>query len=196
MIARSIRLLVVCCACLACLLGCAARPPVAQLPPGPLALRGSDGAIHDVASLVQRQRFTVFVFYSEACPCVSAHEQRLAELHRQYRDRGIALLMVNSEIGANPNADAREAARRRYPFLLLTDPQARLATALGAEFATHAVVVDPQGTIRYSGAIDSDKIRLKPDATPYLRNALDDLLAARTPRAPAHEPLGCSLRLR
>lgn len=191
-IAGWIRLLLVCCACLfAC-----ARPSVARFPSGPLELQGSDGAVHDVAELTRRHRFTVFVFYSAACPCVSAHEPRLAAIHHEYRDRGIAVLMVNSEVGANPHDDAREAARRRYPFLLLTDPEARLATALGAEFATHAVVVDAAGAIRYSGAIDSDKIRLHPDATPYLRNALDALLASHPPPAPAHEPLGCSLRLR
>ena len=89
--------------------------------------------------------------------------------------------------------DAAEAARRGYPFPVLHDPGARLAWALGAEYATYAVVLDPEGRIRYHGGVDSDKGHLHDDAVPYVRNALDDLLAGRAPRVAEAKTLGCSL---
>jgi len=55
-------------------------------------------------------------------------------------------------------------------------------------------VVDAQGLVRDSGGVDSDMVRLTPDATPHLRNALDELLAGRTPEV-AGRARGCVLQL-
>ena len=70
-----------------------------------------------------------------------------------------------------------------------------MAESLGAEFASHTVVVDAAGQIRYSGGIDSDSTRLHDDAKLYLRDALDDLLAGKRPRVARSEALGCALEL-
>jgi hypothetical protein len=56
------------------------------------------------------------------------------------------------------------------------------------------VVLDREGHVLYRGGIDSDKQRLHSDATPFLRNALDDLLAGRAPLRPEGKTLGCVLR--
>ena len=125
---------------------------------------------------------------------MSAHEPRLKGIFEDYRSQGVQLYLVNSELGADPGRDAQEAVRRGYPFVLLTDPEARLARSVGAEFATHTIVVDAQGLVRYSGGIDSDMARLKPNATPHLRNALDELLAGRSPET-SGRALGCTLQL-
>lgn len=158
-------------------------------------LAGSDGVSHDLRVDIARSRLTVFVFYSRHCPCLRAHEARLHELADDYRGRGVRVLLVDSEVGAEPAVDALEARQRGYRLLLLTDAGARLAQALHAEFATHAVVVDADGNVRYSGGLDSDKNRLHAGARPYLREALDDILAGRTPAARRPEPLGCALEL-
>jgi peroxiredoxin len=176
---------------------CATTPAPKSIPKDPaIVLEGSDGSRYAVPSELGRHRFTVFVFYSEDCPCMRAHEPRLEKLRSEYASRGVAVLLVDSERGASPERDAVEAKRRGYVFPLLTDRDGRLAKALNAEFATHSIVVDPTGRVRYSGAIDSDKNHVRSSATPYLRQALDDLLAGNDPRTPDREPLGCALRLR
>jgi peroxiredoxin len=176
--------------------GCAAPAP-SRFPPGyELSLPGSDGRSHDVTAELARAKLTIFVFYSEDCPCVRVHEGRLAELAARYASRGVRVVLVDSETTADAARDAAEARERRYPFPLLTDADARLARLFGARFATHAVVVDATGAVRYSGGIDSDKNVLHAGAKPYLRDALDALLAGRTPPAPDREPLGCALRTR
>ncbi len=180
--------------CLSCLFGCASTQSTERIPLEPFALRGSDGRTHELSQMIGESAFTAFVFYSESCPCVSVHEPRLKQIFEDYRGRGVQLFLVNSERGADPQQDAQEARRREYPFVLLTDPEARLARSVGAEYATHVVVVAPEGLIRYSGGVDSDMVRLNPDATPYLRNALDELLAGRTPEM-ASRGRGCTLQL-
>jgi peroxiredoxin len=177
--------------------GCAANPvPVTSPSVRSLELRGSDGQTHSLARILASHRLTVFVFYSEDCPCFSAHEPRLAEMYRRYEGRGVALFVVNSEVTATPERDAREARRRSLRAVLLTDSGGRLAKDLDAQFATHSVVMDSRGSVVYSGAIDSDRNRLRPGAAPYLTNALDALLAGRTPLPSGREALGCALQLR
>lgn len=168
----------------------ALNPPLATL-----SLRGSDGRDYDLAREVARHRLTVFVFYSQGCPCLAAHEPRLAALHRDYQERGVALFLVNSEVDGTAEGDAAEARRRALPFPLLTDKGARLARSVHAQYATQSVVVDSTGRVVYSGGLDSDKNRLKPSAVPYLRNALDELLATGSLSSAEHEALGCDLQL-
>jgi hypothetical protein len=167
-----------------------ASPPA--LPPAPLLAGGA--APVDVRALASAAPFTVIVFFSRDCHCLSQHDERLRELFDAYHPRGVQFVLVDPEVTSSPAIDAAEAARRGYPFPLYFDPGARLARALDATYATYTVIVDAQGRPRYRGGIDSDETHLRPDATPYVRNALDDLLAGRAPRTPEAKVLGCSLQ--
>jgi len=142
-----------------------------------------------------RAKITVVVFYAEHCPCFEVHQERLRELARTYADRGVRLILVDSEVSASTERDARAARERGLPPIVL-DPGARLADAFGADYATYTVVLDAQGRVRYRGGIDSDKERLHDDTDAYVRNAIDDLLAGREPRTAEGKALGCALQKR
>lgn len=137
---------------------------------------------------------TVLVFYSPHCHCLAAHEARLLSLYQRYHTRGVQFFLVDSEVGATPELDETEVRARGYPFPMITDAGAKLANSVGAEYATYTVVADAQGRVRYHGGIDSDGIHLTDDATPYVANALDDLLAGRAPRTPEGKAMGCALQ--
>jgi len=137
---------------------------------------------------------TVLVFYSPHCHCLAAHEPRLFALYERYHPRGVQFYFVDSEVGATPERDAAEARAYGYPFSIVTDAGAKLADRVDAQYASYTVVADAQGRIRYRGGIDSDAIHLTDDATPYLADALDDLLAGRDPRRPEAKALGCALQ--
>jgi hypothetical protein len=148
----------------------------------------------DVVAAAHRARLTVLVFFSPHCRCLDVHEARLLALHEAYRDSGVQFLMIDSEVGGSPERDAAEAKARNYAFPIVVDRGAELANALGARYASYSVVLDARGRVRYWGSIDSDKTHLHEDATPYLKNAIDDLLAGRAPRAASGEGLGCVLQ--
>jgi hypothetical protein len=140
-----------------------------------------------------RSKLTVVVFYADHCPCFRSHEERLRELGRDYGPRGVRVLVVDSEVSASVERDALAATERGLPAIAL-DPGAKLADALEAEYATYTVVFDATGRVRYRGGIDSDKNRLNADAQPFVREALDDLLAGREPRRSEGKALGCALQ--
>lgn len=174
-------------------LGCAAspaRPPTAATP---AVLEGTDGRPHPVPST--DGSLTVLEFFSATCPCQAAHDERLRSIAADYAARGVALLAVDSEVDANVDRDRAEAARRRYPFPVVVDPGGVIARAYRAEFATYTVIMDRAGDVLYRGGIDSDKRHLHPDATFFLRDALDDALAGHPVRRPEGRTLGCALML-
>ncbi len=174
------------------LTACGSALPVAtQVPSTSLVAAG--GSVRDVRQLVGAAPFTVLIFFSRTCHCLDRHDARIRALYDAYHPRGVQVVMVDPEIRANPADDAAEASRRGYPFPLLVDPGAKLADTLGAQYATYAVVVDARGNVRYRGGFDSDETHLREGATPYVADALDDLLAGRPPRVAETKALGCSL---
>jgi peroxiredoxin len=170
---------------------CAASHAVEGVPSTPLI--AADGATLDAREFASRAPFTVLVFFSRACHCLDQHDSRIRELYDAYRARGVQVVMVDPEVRASPEKDEAEAIRRGYPFPILVDPGARLADSLGAQYATYSVIVDHEARVRYRGGFDSDKTHLRPDATPYVRDALDDLLAGHPPRLAEAKTLGCAL---
>lgn len=157
------------------------------------SLVGTDGQSH--ALVDPKSKFTVVEFFSVHCPCQAQHDERLRALASAYASQGVAFLAVDSEVGASVARDRNEAARRAYPYPILIDDQGKVARALGADYATYSVLVDADGHVLYSGGIDSDKSHLREDATPFLREAIDDALARRPMRRTEAKALGCSLEL-
>ena len=174
-------------------LAACAPPPRAPSRLPQATLLASDGA-RQLAEIVRPGRVTVIVFFSADCPCQAAHDARLLDLSAAYAGRGVDFLAVDSEAGASPERSAKEAKARAYPFPLLADPTGSLADALGAEFATYTVVVDGEGSMRYRGGLDSDRAHLTADASLWVRNAVDRLLAGGSPDPAQTEALGCALR--
>lgn len=167
-----------------------ATPRAVQVPD--VTLVGNAGAVL-LRDAIARAPLTVLVFFGARCPCQTRHDPRLLGLFSRYQPRGVQFLMIDSEVEASAARAVVEARNRHYPFPILIDRGARLADQIGAEYATHSVVVDSSGRVRYAGGIDSDRNYLREDADRYLERALDDLLSGHEPRIVAGTPLGCSL---
>jgi hypothetical protein len=155
---------------------------------------GTDGGSHSLVD--PKASFTVVEFFSAHCPCQAKHDERLRALAASYGDKAVAIIAVDSEADANAWRDGVEAARRRYPYPILVDPDGLAARALKADYATYSLLLDSTGQVLYRGGIDSDQNHLRDDATPYLRNAIDDALARRPVRLREAKTLGCTLALR
>ena len=180
-------------ACLFCGSACATRTAL-QAPVPRLVLSGTDGAKHDLAEEARSARLTVLLFSAWGCPCQAFHDARIRELYAHYHPLGIGVFAVDSEVSGSVARDSEEARRRGYAFPVLIDVGGALAHAVGAEYATESFVLDSTGVVRYHGGLDSDRNELHDDAQPYLRNALDDLLAGKSLRAAESKALGCGLQ--
>ncbi len=158
-----------------------------------LPLLANDSDVLTLDTLVERHDWTVLLFYSDTCPTVRAHDTRVNALARRYAERGVGFYWIDSEHDASPERDRESSQRRRYIFPILKDSHARIADALGARYASHAFLLNANGEVVYSGGIDSDRRFLHPEATPYLANALNRVLAGRKPSLGDERALGCAL---
>lgn len=158
-----------------------------------IALRDEAGHEERLTDRAARSKLAVLVFFNADCPVQKAHDARLRELAQRYAPRGVAFAAVVSEAGADLAVE-RAAARSRLDLPLLEDRGAALADALGVEFSTHAVVLGPDGSVLYSGGLDSDRTHLTPGADRWLERAIDAALAGRPVERARTEPLGCPLR--
>jgi peroxiredoxin len=151
------------------------------------------GRARDLRAELGASSVMVVTFFSVHCPCQAAHDARLVALYERYHPRGVAFVAIDAEVSATRERDAEEAKRRGYPFPLWTSANGSAASAFGADSATHTVVIDREGRVRYAGGIDSDRSHLTDGADPYLADALDDVLAGKETRTPRGKELGCAL---
>jgi hypothetical protein len=158
-------------------------------------LHGTDGALHAIVP-TSPEAYTAAIFFSTECHVLALHDERLRKLAVEFGPRGVRFLGIDSEVGATLDRDRAELERRRYPFPVVLDRGGDLARSLGAAYAGYTVVLDRDGNVRYRGGVDSDRVRLRDDATPYLSDALTDLLAGKEPRVAESKALGCALKLR
>jgi peroxiredoxin len=141
---------------------------------------------------------TVVVFTCNHCPYALAWHDRIAEVARDYADRGVRFLAINPNDATRYPRDSMEAMRDRvrredWPMPYLRDETQEVAHLYGAKTTPDLFVLDPQRRVRYRGAPDSDHDDPGQNAA-WLRDALDAILAGQEPVLAETRPVGCSIK--
>jgi peroxiredoxin len=141
---------------------------------------------------------TVVVFTCNHCPYALAWQDRIADVARDYADRGVQVLAINANDADRYPRDAPEAMRARveaeqWPMPYLHDATQDVARAYGARTTPDVFVLDADGALRYRGAPDSDYDDPGQRAA-WVRDALDAVLAGEDPPQSETKPVGCSIK--
>lgn len=175
---------------------------MANLRPGdtiiPLSLPAVDGKTYSTADFADKEALAV-IFSCNHCPYVKAWEDRMVEIQRDYRDKGIEFLVISSNDPAKYPEDSFDqmkvrAADKGFNFPYLYDETQEIAHAYGAERTPEVFLFDKAGTLRYHGAIDDNFEDPAAVQSHYLREALDAVLADEAPATPATKPVGCTIK--
>jgi peroxiredoxin len=142
---------------------------------------------------------TVVVFTCNHCPYALAWHERIVAVARDYADRGVRVLAINSNDSERYPRDSLQAMRARVeqgefegvPYL--RDESQDVARAYGAETTPDVFVLDAGGLLRYRGAPDADYEEPTQNAA-FLRAALDAVLDGRDPDPLQTPPVGCSIK--
>jgi thiol-disulfide isomerase/thioredoxin len=164
---------------------------------GPL-VRAEDGAEVPVSDLTG-ERATVFVFWSNQCPWVDKYEDRIAALGEQVRGKGVSMVLVNANDASSFPRESLEASREKaasagYDAVYVRDPDAALATALGASRTPHAFVFDEAQTLVYAGAVDDSPADASSVSKPYLQQAVEAVLAGESISTADTKAFGCMIK--
>jgi peroxiredoxin len=141
---------------------------------------------------------TVVVFTCNHCPYALAWQDRIAGAARDYADRDVRFLAINSNDADRYPRDSYEAMQQRvaaedWPLPYLHDATQDVARAYGAKTTPDVFVLDSDLRLRYRGAPDSDYDDPGQRAA-WLRQALDAVLGGGEPSPVETQPVGCSIK--
>lgn len=161
-------------------------------------LQGVDGKVHSLAEY-QDKPIVALTFWCNHCPYVQAWEQRVIELQKDYRAKGVQVVAINANETVNYPTDdfphmVERAQQKGYPFPYLRDESQGIARAYGATRTPEFFVFDRDRVLRYHGAPDDNYESPVRVTKRYLRDALDALLAGKDPPLPETPPKGCSVK--
>lgn len=167
----------------------------------PFQLPGVDGRTYSLDHLRGRKVAAV-IFWCNHCPYVQAWEDRVLELQRRYRPSGnVEFVLVNSNDPEGYPEDSFESMQRRarekgYPCPYLFDGTQEVALAYGATRTPEVFLFDGDLVLRYHGRPDDNYEDPAAVRHPYLRDAIEAVLAGRAPAVAETQPVGCSIKLK
>ena len=147
---------------------------------------------------VDSAAIALVIFTCNQCPWALGWHDRLQAVIRDYTNRGVRALQINSNDSGVSARDAPEVSRRRvengeFSSVYLIDVGQQVARRWGARHTPEVFALDSTGRVAYHGAPDADSQNEALSAQ-WVRDALDALLTAReVPRAET-EPVGCTIK--
>ncbi len=186
------------------------RPTLAIGAPLPdFSLPAVDGRTYTPADFAKAEVF-VIIFTCNHCPTAQAYEERIKKLVTDYTPRGVAFLAINpnhaeavrfDEMGYTDLGDTfdemkERAAHNHYNFPYADDgPTQSVVEKFGAFATPHVYIFDRSRHLRFTGRID-DSEREDYATTHDTRDALEAILAGRTPTVTTTKVFGCSIKWR
>ena len=100
---------------------------------------------------------------------------------------------VNNIAADRLEAMKKRAEEKEFNFPYLYDATQKMGHDYGATVTPHVFVLDKDRKIAYMGAVD-DNMKAESVKTPYLRDALDALLAGKDPPKAVTQQFGCGIQ--
>ena len=153
---------------------------------------GTNSSLKDLSD----SKVVVLAFTCNSCPYAIDAEERLIALSKDYAEKSVTVIAVNVntiEEDAMP-AMKEKAKEKEFPFAYLYDESQQIARDYGAKYTPQFFVLDADQKVAYMGAMDDS-----PDGRnvtkPYLRNAVDEILAGKPVTVSETVPIGCRIRM-
>jgi len=169
-------------------------------------LPGVDDKDYTLASFADAKLLLV-IFTCNHCPTAQAYEERIKQLHADYKDKGVALVAISpndplavrlDELGYTEFSDSFDEMKLRakdhkFAFPYLYDGATQKTSLEYGVLATPQVYLfDQQRKLRYVGRIDDSDV--KTVTSHDARNAIDALLAGKPVPVAQTRVFGCSTK--
>jgi len=142
-----------------------------------------------------KEDVVVLVFLGNHCPVVQAYEDRIIDFTNDYKGKNVKVVGVS----VNDNNQDRLPAIKNYVkekgsnYVYGYDESQAIGRAYGATNTPQFFVLNKDRKIAYLGAMDDSQNEAKVSKK-YLRDAVDALLAGKTPEVEETQPKGCGVQ--
>ena len=156
-------------------------------------LTDSAGKSHSLSA--NKGKWVVLEWYNPGCPFVVRHydKKTMTTLASDFGPQGVQWLAVDSSHFVTPSSGKEFEDKHQIKHPVLLDADGKVGRLYGAVTTPHMYVIDPDGVLRYVGAIDDDPWGEK-TKTNYVREALSAGLAGKSIQISETKPYGCSVK--
>ena len=170
-------------------------------------LTGIDGRTYSLKDFSDAQ-ILVVIFTANHCPTAQAYEDRIIQLVKDYKDKGVTIVAISpndpkalhlNELGYTDLSDTLEEMKIRakdkgfnFPYLYDGDEQ-KVAHAYGPVATPHVFIFDKDRRLRYTGRVDNNE-RIGKATVHDTRNAIEALLAGKPVPTEKTKTFGCSIK--
>ena len=179
-----------------------AQPVVGEKAPTFIGLQ-ANGEIINLDDL--KGKYVVLEWTNHQCPYVKKHYNsgNMQKTQDALTSDGVHWIsVISSAPGKQGYVDAAAAQkvatqRSSYATSIVLDPSGEIGLAYRAKTTPQMVLIDPEGTILYQGAIDdkpSARVSSLEGANNYLLSAWDDVRNGRQVSVKETKPYGCTVK--
>jgi peroxiredoxin len=143
-----------------------------------------------------KEDVVVLVFLGNHCPVVLANDDRIIDFANDYKDKPVKLVAVSvNDLDSDRLPGIKEHMKeKKINYTYGYDESQAIGRAYGATVTPHFFVLDKERKIRYIGLMDDSPMNESKVSKHYLRDAVDALLAGKTPPVEETRPTGCSVK--
>jgi len=148
---------------------------------------------------VKKENGLLVMFTCNTCPFVKAWEDRYTKIQKTAAEKGIGVILVNSNEGKRDKDDSMEemkkhASEKGFTAPYVVDADSKLANAFGAATTPHVYLFNKDFKLAYVGAID-DNYKSAADADKhFLMDAINNMSAGKPINPNETKALGCSIK--
>ena len=163
------------------------------------SLKNVDNAAVSLSQFKDAKGFIV-VFTCNHCPFAKLYSERYNDLNKKYKPLGVPLIAINSMDSLVYEEESFEgmqekARNEKFNFPYLQDGNQCVGKNFNAEHTPQAYVIWKENgnwVVKYSGSVDDNGEHPK-HATPFIANAVNDLLKNQPVSKPVTESFGCRI---
>ncbi len=143
-----------------------------------------------------KEDVVVLVFLGNHCPAVQAADDRIIDFVSDYKDKPVRLVAVSvNDIEEDKIPGIKEHVKaKKINYTYGYDESQAIGHAYGATNTPHFFVLDKERKIRYIGSMDDNVMNEAKVNKHYLRDAVDALLAGKTPAVEETRAQGCGVK--
>jgi peroxiredoxin len=147
------------------------------------------GKLHKLSD--QRGKIVIINFWSAECPHSERTDQHIVSLLEKWNG-DVVLLSIAANRNESLQMMAEAADRRRIPKILV-DTEQTIVDLYEAIATPHVFILDPEGILRYRGAVDSIPFRRGEATRFFLQEAVEALREGRLPALNETPAYGCAV---
>ena len=164
-------------------------------------LKNVDGKMVSLSDF-KNDKGVILIFTCNHCPYAVAYQDRIIALDKEFKPKGYPVVAINPNDATQYPEDSYEnmitrAKEKGFTFPYLYDEKQEVYPVYGATRTPHVYVLkntDKGFVVSYIGAIDNNYQDATAVTEKYVENAVDNLLAGKSPDPSFTKAIGCSIK--